>query len=356
MNMVLQVKTDNQTTPVVIERGVLARSGEYARLSGRRVCIVTDSGVPEQYVRAVRQQCERASVFCFETGEQNKSLETYRALLSHLIEQGFDRKDAVFSVGGGVVTDLGGFAAATYMRGIECYSAPTTLLSQVDASVGGKTGVDVNGYKNMVGAFWQPSAVLIDPLTLATLPRRRISDGLSEIIKMALTSDAALFEKLERTELLGSASDTGYEVPSALDGIIEAAVRIKADVVRADEREAGPRRVLNFGHTIGHAIESCSGLGERTHGECVALGMLPMCAEDVRERLVQLLRRSGLPHTLVGLPPEEQLQRAMGHDKKAQGESVHAVFVDKVGEFLMRRVTPQELMARLADAQKTMDK
>ena len=353
--MNIEIKTDHKGSSVTVERGVLARAGELARLRGRRVCIVTDSGVPKEYVNTVRKQCENATVFCFPEGEANKSFDTYHALLTHLLEQGLDRTDAIFSVGGGVVTDLGGFAAATYMRGIECYSAPTTLLSQVDASVGGKTGVDLDGYKNMVGAFWQPGVVLIDPLTLATLPRRRVSDGLSEVIKMALTCDAALFEQLEREELLCFDSQGRYAVPEELDGIIARAVRIKADVVEQDEREAGLRRVLNFGHTLGHAIETCSGLGERYHGECVALGMLPMCSEEVRARLARVLSKNGLPTDLSDLPPHADLEAVLCHDKKSEGGSVHAVFVDQVGHFTLKRSTPTELLARLAETQKTMN-
>ncbi len=343
--MTLNVNTSMGSYPIHIERGLLDRVSQLIELDGRRVCIVTDSGVPEQYVQTVADQCNTSLIFCFGQGEKNKNFDTLRKLLGDLLALHFDRKDAIVAVGGGVVTDLAGFAAATYMRGIDFYNIPTTLLSQVDASVGGKTAVDLDGYKNMIGAFWQPRAVLIDPLTLDTLPRRRISDGLAEVIKMSLTSDAALFERIEASNLLPPCE--GSPVSPEIDEIIIGALRIKIDIVENDEREAGLRRVLNFGHTLGHAIESCSGLCDRYHGECVALGMLPMCSDDVRARLIPVLKRNGLPCALDGLPPDEQLLTALKHDKKAAGKAINTVCVDRVGEFEMKKHTPEELIDAL---------
>ncbi len=327
--MTLQVNTNMGQYPLRIERGLLSHAGEYMRLTQRRVCIVTDSGVPAAYARAIEAQCDRPVVFCFEQGEQNKTFDTLRALLTFLLDHGFDRSDAIVAVGGGVVTDLAGFAAATYMRGIDFYNVPTTLLAAVDASVGGKTAVDLDGYKNMVGAFWQPKAVLIDPETLNTLPQRRIADGLAEVIKMALTSDAELFELLEHFPTMTE----GRTLPCEMDEMIVRALKIKIRVVEQDEREAGLRRVLNFGHTLGHAIESCVGLGTLYHGECVALGMIPMCSPDVRARLIPLLARFGLPTAADHLPAREDIVQALTHDKKSQGDIIRTVTVSRVGEF-----------------------
>ena len=341
--MRLQVHTNMGQYPLLIERGILARASEHLRLAGRRVCIVTDSGVPEQYVRTIEAQCERSVTFSFEQGEQNKTFDTLRTLLTFLLDHGFNRSDAIVAVGGGVVTDLAGFAAATYMRGIDFYNVPTTLLAAVDASVGGKTAVDLDGYKNMVGAFWQPKAVLIDPETLNTLPPRRISDGLSEVIKMALTSDAELFEQLEALPSLLSMSGN---LPQKMDDIIARALNIKIAVVEQDEREGGLRRVLNFGHTLGHAIESCMGLGGLYHGECVALGMIPMCDPDVRVRLIPVLTKCGLPTEMSSLPDRDALIKAMMHDKKAQGDTIRTVFVPRVGKFEWK----EDSASSLADA------
>jgi len=342
--MTLQVNTNMGSYPIIIERGAICRAGNYFRLTGRRVCIVTDTGVPEQYVRSVASSCRNPLIFRFEQGEQNKTFDTLRSLLGQLLEHGFDRTDAIVAVGGGVVTDLAGFAAATYMRGIDFYNVPTTLLCAVDASVGGKTAVDFDGYKNMIGAFWQPRAVLIDPETLNTLPRRRISDGLSEVIKMSLTSDAALFETLEKTALL---PEEGQPLPEAIDEIVARALAVKIFVVENDVREKGLRRVLNFGHTLGHAIESCVGLGELYHGECVALGMLPMCSDEVRARLTRVLAACGLPTAVDRLPAQEALLTALKHDKKAAGSCIHTVVVDRVGEFRMEDATAEELLEKL---------
>ncbi len=346
--MTLTVNTGMGSYPIHIMRGILARAGQLLGLDGRRVCIVTDSGVPDRYVQTVAAQCDVPLIFSFEQGEKNKNFDVLRKLLSDLLALHFDRSDAIVAIGGGVVTDLAGFAAATYMRGVDFYNIPTTLLSQVDASVGGKTAVDLDGYKNMIGAFWQPKAVLIDPLTLDTLPRRRISDGLAEVIKMSLTCDAALFERIEASRLLPS-NETA-SMSEEIDEIIADALRIKIHVVENDEREAGLRRVLNFGHTLGHAIESCSGLCDRYHGECVALGMLPMCSDEVRARLIPVLERNGLPCTLDGLPSDTQLLAALRHDKKAEGETINTVYVDRVGSFEMKKQTPEQLVEALGQA------
>ena len=344
--MILTVHTNATSYPIYVERSALTRLTELLPLQGRRVCIVTDSGVPEQYVQTAAKQLEPALVFCFPQGEANKSFDNLRKLLDDLLALHFDRQDAIVALGGGVVTDLAGFAAAIYMRGIDFYNIPTTLLSQVDASVGGKTAVDLNGYKNMIGAFWQPRAVVIDPCTLDTLPRRRIADGMAEVIKMALTCDEQLFEKIEATDLFLD----GVNISSRIDDLIVGALRIKINVVEQDEREGGLRRVLNFGHTLGHAIESCSGLEQRYHGECVALGMLPMCSPDIRPRVTQVLKQSYLPYELKELPSDEALAEAMKHDKKAAGSSINTVYVDRIGTFEMQKKTSEQLMQTLRDA------
>lgn len=344
--MILNVHTNSGKYPIYIERGILERICELISVKNRRICIVTDSGVPKQYVQTLASQCTNPFIYCFPSGEQHKNFDTLRILLGDLLKNHFDRKDAIIAVGGGVVTDLAGFAAAIYMRGIDFYNIPTTLLAQVDASVGGKTAIDFDGYKNMIGAFWQPKAVLIDPLTLNTLPRRRVSDGLAEVIKMALTCDADLFKYLEEFDY-SFIGDGSIDLPKAFDEMIIGALRIKIGVVENDVYEAGVRRVLNFGHTLGHAIESCGGFTERYHGECVALGMLPMCSDEVRTRLLPLLKHSGLPYTLERLPAYETLLTALRHDKKAAGEVIQTIYVPHVGEFAMQEQTSSELIKLL---------
>ena len=226
------------------------------------------------------------------------------------------------------------------MRGIDFYNIPTTLLSEVDSSIGGKTAINFGGVKNIIGAFHQPKRVLIDPDVLKTLPQRQIANGLAEVIKMAATCDAELFAYLEKTPLLPTEDG---RLPREVDEVIARALAIKISVVENDVREKGARRVLNFGHTLGHAIESLSGLGGLYHGECVALGMIPMCEPAVRARLLPLLARCGLPTSLDPLPDKEALIAAIGHDKKAEGEEICAVTVPRVGEYVMQMRTAQSL-------------
>jgi 3-dehydroquinate synthase len=246
------------------------------------------------------------------------------------LEKGFTRTDCVAAVGGGVVGDLAGFAAAPFMRGIDFYNVPTTLLSQVDSSVGGKTAIDFKGYKNIVGAFWPPKRVLIDPDTLKTLPKRQLSNGLAEAIKMSLTSSAELFEIFETNN-----------PEELLDTIIERSLLIKKQVVEEDEKESGLRKILNFGHTVAHAIETENEMQNYYHGECVAMGMLYMCAPSVRERLLPVLEKLSLP-TLTDFDTEALL-RAIRHDKKMAGDSITVVWVPSVGSYELKKMTLAEL-------------
>ena len=217
--MVLNLNLPTGGYPIYIERGALDRAGELFSLD-RRVLVVTDSGVPADYARRVAAQCYEAHIITVPKGEGSKSLATLEILLDAMLQNGFGRTDCVVAVGGGVVGDLSGFAASTFMRGIDFYNIPTTVLSQVDSSIGGKVAVNFGGVKNIVGAFYQPKAVIIDPDVLSTLPKRQIANGLAEAVKMALTSDRELFEIFERDEALQN-----------IDTVIERSVRIKKAVV-----------------------------------------------------------------------------------------------------------------------------
>lgn len=308
---------------ILVERGTLARAGEEFALN-RRVLIVTDGGVPETYSRAIAAQCACPVTECLPQGEDTKSLAMLERLLSRMLREGFTRTDCVVAVGGGVVGDLAGFAAACYMRGIDFYNLPTTLLSQIDSSIGGKTAVNLDGVKNCVGAFYQPKKVLIDPDTLTTLSRRQVANGMAEAVKMSLTTDPELFRIFEE----GRETDM-------LETVILRSLSVKKAVVESDERESGARRVLNFGHTLGHGIEAAERLHGLYHGECVALGMIPMCAESVRARLLPVLERLGLP-TRLPVEPERVLD-AVCHDKKCEGQTVAYVWVPEVGRYEIRR-------------------
>jgi 3-dehydroquinate synthase len=313
--------------------GLLSRVGEYFSLD-RRVLILTDDGVPAAYAEAVADACRTPTLVTVPQGEESKALSVWEDVLAVMLGEGFTRADAVVAVGGGVVGDLGGFVAASYMRGVDFYNIPTTLLSQVDSSIGGKTAVDFRGVKNIIGAFHQPRGVLIDPALLKTLDERQMASGMAEIIKMAATSDEGLFSLLEESE----------DPFALLDEIIPAALRIKKAVVEADEREGGLRRILNFGHTVGHGIESAAG-GRLLHGECVALGMLPMTTPAMQKRLLALYRRVGLP-TSFRFSVSDILS-AIRHDKKAAGDAISYVFVPSAGSYTLCKAPVSEFLDRV---------
>ncbi len=322
--MIIPVKTSQGSYDIVLERGALNRAGEYLNLN-RRVLVVTDSGVPAKYSQEVAKNCKAATILTIKEGEQSKNIEVYADILKALVEGSFTRTDAVVAVGGGVVGDLAGFAAASFMRGIDFYNIPTTVLSQVDSSIGGKTAIDFMGLKNIVGAFYPPKKVLIDPDTLKTLPDRQIANGLSEAVKMAATSDSKLFELFEKENALEN-----------IDKVIEMALRIKKAVVEQDERESGLRKVLNFGHTLAHALESVNSLSNYYHGECVAIGMLPMCSENARKRLKSVLEKLNLP-TEISADADEIIE-ASRHDKKAAGDDITIVYVEEIGKFELKKI------------------
>ena len=341
---VISVSKDYQTdliygekmpcSDIIIENGCISRAGELLGLDGGKVLVVTDTGVPARYANTVAASIEGngASVMICTVpqGEANKNIQSYAKILEALVEGGFTRTDSVVAVGGGVVGDMAGFAAATFMRGIRFFNIPTTLLSQVDSSIGGKTAIDFSGVKNIVGAFHFPSKVLIDPQTLSTLDPRQLHNGLAEAIKMGATGDAELFEIIEKS------SDLHQDLPQ----IIRHCLNYKKSVVDADPRESGLRRVLNFGHTVGHAIEACSA-GKFLHGESVALGMLYFARGDARNRIARVLGKYDLPvsHNI----PAEKLSEFISHDKKASGDTITVVKVNKIGSFAFETISIKEL-------------
>ena len=332
--MILPVKTGTGGYNIYLERGALKKAGEYLSLS-RRVLIVTDSGVPKEYAEAVAAQCKEPYIVTLPEGEKTKCFDSFKFLLSKMVEYGFTRSDCVAAVGGGVMGDLAGFAAASFMRGIDFYNIPTTVLSQVDSSIGGKVAIDFEGYKNIVGAFYPPKAVIIDSNTLKTLPERQISNGLAESVKMSLTSDKELFELFEKGDIKDN-----------IDTIIERSLKIKRAVVEQDEKEGGLRKILNFGHTLAHAIESENEMQNLYHGECVALGMLPMIeSKALQKRVRAVYRRLGLPvRTTYN---KEKVLTEMLHDKKAQDGQITIIKVPGLGCWRADKIPMTELPALL---------
>jgi 3-dehydroquinate synthase len=332
--MIIPVNTKNGKYDIVLERGALDLAEKYLDLN-RKVLIVTDDGVPSEYAQKIAKKCKMPVKACLKQGEGSKSVDNYLALLKVMLENSFTRKDCVVAVGGGVIGDLAGFVASSYMRGVDFYNLPTTFLSQVDSSIGGKVAIDYNGYKNVVGAFYQPKKVLIDSETLNSLPDRQVSAGLAESIKMATTFDKALFEFIENCELN----------KQNIDEIIKRSLLIKRKVVKKDVYEKHLRKVLNFGHTIGHAIES-KYLGKLLHGECVALGMLCMCSIDVKLRLENVLKKFNLP---TKLEVDCDLTDLISHDKKAVTGGVSVVTVNQIGKFVIEKKDIDYIKQRIGE-------
>ena len=314
-----------------------------------KVVVVADENAlgpdPEEWSRI-------GTVVPIQVSEQAKTLETVGMLCRRLAACGADRQTFLLGLGGGITCDLAGFTAATYMRGIRFGFVPTTLLAQVDASVGGKNGVNLDGYKNMVGTFAQPAFVLCDPAWLETLPEAVFRQGLSEVVKAAAIADEPFFSFLEHHAGRMLARDAGV-----LLQVVRRCVEIKARVVAEDEKEAGPRRLLNFGHTFAHAVEKHTGM---PHGEAVSIGMMAAarlsvvegwCGEAVSERLNGLCRRLQLP---VTWPPEVSLDRlcgAVAKDKKHQGDGVCFVLLNAIGRASVRQVAAERLARTLERAQ-----
>lgn len=320
--MIIHMNLGQDSYDIVVERGLLAKANKYLNLN-RRALIVTDTGVPASYSKSIAGQCKDSVICTVESGEASKSMDMFGKLLQTMLDHGISRKDCVIAVGGGVVGDLSGFAASAYMRGIDFYNIPTTLLSQIDSSIGGKTAINFEGVKNIVGAFYQPEKVLIDPDLLNTLPQRQIANGLAEAIKMSLTSDRSLFEYFEN-----------QDIENNLEEIIIRSLNIKKSVVEEDEKEKGLRKILNFGHTIGHGIESSEGMSELYHGECVALGMLPMCSERIRPRVIDVLKKCNLYRELDY--DWDKITEAAFHDKKADGDTVTVTMVNEPGSYELK--------------------
>ena len=308
MKLTMQLKS--RSYDIILKAGCLANLHQFTNVANRKVFVLTDSGVPAEYAQTVAAQCPDSTVYTIPRGEGSKCLKVYGQVLQAMLAFGMDRKDLLVSVGGGVVGDLGGFCAASYMRGIDFVNCPTTVLSQVDSSIGGKTAIDLGETKNIVGAFWQPKVVLVDFDTLKTLPRRQVVNGLAEALKTGIIGDPQLFALFE------------CEHPEDnIEQIVYRSLKFKKKIVEQDEREGSVRACLNFGHTIGHGIRRTTGL---YHGECVALGMLPMIEDTA------LLKRTRAIYRALGLPTraganKEKVLAYMQHDKKARGDHITVI-------------------------------
>ena len=324
---------------------------EPLQVKDRRLCVVSDSNVYERYGEEVKAllagHCAKVTSFVFPAGEENKTLDTVRALYEHLILEKFDRKDLLIALGGGVVGDLTGFAAATYLRGIDFVQVPTTLLSQVDSSIGGKTGVDFDSYKNMVGAFHQPSLVYMNLNTLMSLNEQQFACGMGEILKHGLIKNAAYYEWLinHMTEI------NDRELPVLLK-MVQESCKIKKDVVEKDPTEKGERALLNFGHTIGHAIEKIKS-PELLHGQCVALGYVAAAYISFKRGLLSTEEFYEIRDMNVGFDlsflvegiDSQEILRITKSDKKMDAGKVKFILLEKIGKaFIDHTVTDEEIL------------
>ena len=328
--MKLTVAYNNLDYDVIIQNNGLEHLSNYLDLN-RKVLVVTDSLVPTIYAKKVLEQAKTGYLYVIESGEKSKNLENYTKIIDYLIQKEFSRSDCIVAVGGGVVGDLAGFVSSTYMRGIDFYNIPTTLLAQVDSSIGGKTAIDYNGIKNVVGAFYPPMKVLIDPETLKTLDNRQLHSGLVEAIKMSLTSNKDLFDLIEKST----------DLNEDLEQIIIEALKIKKAVVEIDPKEQNLRRILNFGHTIGHAIESSGKFNDLLHGEAVGIGMLYFSSTNVKNRLLKVLEKYNLP-TTINLTQTE-LMKYINLDKKRSGNKITIVKVDEIGSYILEKINLEEI-------------
>lgn len=334
--------------PVRIGKGLLDGLGETAAsvARGRLAFVVTDGTVGALYLARATASLSaagfRTASCAVPAGEASKSQERLTELYGRFHEAGLTRSDLVVALGGGVVGDLAGFAAATWMRGVPVLQVPTTLLAQVDSSIGGKTGIDLPFGKNLVGAFHQPSAVVMDTALLGTLPRARMAEGMAEVVKYGCIADEDLFQAVE----------TGF---LDLDWLVERCVLIKTGVVSRDEKDTGERMMLNFGHTVGHAVEKVSGFA-LSHGESVAVGMaaavrigerLGVTPHGTAERIESVLVHQGLP--VRAALDSDAVAEAMATDKKRLSGRVHFVFLEKIGEAALHPLPLSELVALLKE-------
>ena len=329
---------------VIISRGILENCGELVGeiIPKCRAAIISDDVVFPLYGDTTKKSLEKSGFdvvsYVFENGEKSKCIKTYAQILEFLAENHLTRTDIIIALGGGVTGDMAGFAAATYLRGIKFIQIPTTLLAMVDSSVGGKTGVNLDAGKNLVGAFCQPSMVICDSNTLKTLPNDTLLDGVAEVIKCGMIRDDELFEKM------------GGDFSKNIEDIIAACITIKSQVVARDEFDRGERQLLNFGHTIGHAIEKCSNFSI-THGHAVSIGMviitkaaegLGLCKSGISDTLRHTIQKCGLPISCKF--SADELYRVTLSDKKRAGDSVTLIVPEKIGNCVLHKVKTDELL------------
>lgn len=333
--MEFTVELTGAKSRVIVEKGCHRHLKDYMDFGGR-IMIISDDNIPHSLKESVLSQLENALLVEVPQGEVAKSFEVYGRLLSELLKLGFSRKDMVIALGGGVVGDLAGFVAGTYKRGCRFVSIPTTTLSQIDSSIGGKVAINMAGLKNCVGCFYHPEAVFVDSDTLHTLPQRHFYNGLAEALKAGCIKDPVIFD-LFKNHVDELNPDSPY-----LEEIIIRSLLMKRDVVQRDEKEQNIRKILNFGHTIGHAIESLYNLKDYYHGECVANGMLMVMENQaVKKDLQEIIEKMHIP--VIANPDEDRCIEFIRNDKKAAGRFVDLIKVSEPGRAYIEKTAIEDL-------------
>ena len=345
----VKVNLGKRSYDIKIARGLLAKSGSEARLLSKadKVAVITDANVDALYGENIQKALEDAafsvSRIVIEPGEKSKTLGTLSDVFAQMAAFGMTRSDLVITFGGGVPGDLGGFAAATFLRGIDFIQVPTSLLAQIDSSVGGKVAVDLPAGKNLVGSFYQPLGVFIDPDLLGTLPKRYLHDGLAEAIKYGCIRSSGLFTKLQHIK-------DDEELLSEIEAIIQECCSIKARIVEMDEFDTGERMLLNFGHTIGHAVEKYFNYETFTHGEGVGIGMVALTEQTEQLGITEkgsaavirnILEQYGLPTGAV--MAKDEVLRTIALDKKKKGGTITLIVLDKIGQARLMKIPCEEL-------------
>lgn len=348
--MKLSIDLSHSKYDIVIERGLLSRIGKEVKevlCTGNKIFILTDENVDKYYghrvVLALEEEGYLVKKLVLKAGEETKSFNTLPKVYNELLDFKVNRSDLILTLGGGVIGDLGGFVASTYLRGVPFIQCPTTLLAQVDSSVGGKVGVDLERGKNLVGSFYHPSKVIIDPDVLSSLTDKFFNDGMAEVIKYGCIKDSEFFRKLE-------SFNSKEEVMNNIEYIIHNSLKIKKEVVERDEKDTGDRMLLNFGHTIGHAIEQYYNFSKYTHGEAVAIGMyeitklseaLGETKKGESEVIKEILIKYNLPYKLdINI---DEIKEAMTLDKKNLGKKLNLIFINEIGNSFVKPIDQSQL-------------
>lgn len=346
----IDINLQSNSYPIYIEAGLLDEIGHKIReiYNGKKIVIVTDENVSKYYgeklINNIKKENYEVSEIVLIPGEKTKCIEELTGLYNKFLDLGLTRSDLIIAFGGGVIGDLTGFAAATYLRGVNLIQIPTSLIAQIDSSIGGKVAVDLPRGKNLIGNFYHPKAVFIDPLMLKTLEKRFLYDGMAEVIKYGAIRDKDLFNNLMNYK-------NEEELFKNIEYVIETCCNIKKQVVENDEKDTGERMILNFGHTLGHVVEKYFNFEKYTHGEAVAIGMnlitakseeLSLTEEGTSQQIKNILVKYNLPYE-VEMKDKNQILNTISLDKKSSGKNINLVIIKKIGEVFLHEINKDEL-------------